>query len=455
MSLWYSDLPLQIGANHKEALTHSKEEMKIANKVQSQISRSNAFSYSNVSCLNNTPAIMDHQFAKLISFVDSANAAESRDLKKMLPPMLCHLFLEMTKSRDWKLASTLLKKYAPIVCPEMADNGEEALLNGHVAKPRPSSIKDLILSLYGVTKKQDVDFLPDVIEFRSSKFRWEITSKSLQLLKKFLSKFGHILILQILQTRFQIHIREDDNVPAENGPINDSAVKPVNGLVAVKEEALVSNKYYLDSLREVVHRFKSFNLPINLHVIENAINVSSVSINKEANHIAGGFEESRILIWPVNQPPLSNDDDLQQQPWSARKPKDYIRASKEDATDDEASTETCSHNRLDQELELNGEALVLRGHSSAVTSVLFSKHHAALYSCSADCTMRLWTTDGTGYQCGSIYRGHNHPIWCMAESSNSFYLATGSKDATARLWVTDREFPVQVYAGHKLDIDVS
>lgn len=305
------------------------------------------------------------------------------------------------------------------------------------------------------------------------------------MLKRYLSKFGHILVLQILQSRFQIDVRTEENVGEEEEEESDGREEILdNGEVSFKTEPLdhplvngfvagedvkpvrlkpVSNKYYLDSLAEVVQRFNAFNLPINLHVLENAGNISSVSINREATAIAGGFEESHILVWPINQLPLP-DQRVTRQPWSGRKVGAQHRVQQQQSngegdtitTSSTDTSETCPHVELDPELEYNGEALIVRGHRSAVTSVLYSAHHPVLYSTSLDNTMRLWTTEnGTGgYQCGSIYRGHNHAIWCVAESSNNLYVATGSKDATARLWVTDREFPVQVYAGHKLDIDV-
>lgn len=97
--------------------------------------------------------------------------------------------------------------------------------------------------------------------------------------------------------------------------------------------------------------------------------------------------------------------------------------------------------------------LELRGHSSAVTDVLFSHHNPLLFSVSHDLTMRAWKA--SDYTCAAVYRGHNFPIWCVSESSNGMYLATGSKDTTARLWSTEREFPVVVYIGHTQDIDVS
>lgn len=475
------------------------DEMSVADAVQSEVSRSNAFSYSNVSCLNNTASIMDQQFARLLEFVEETGTPQQGGgLKRMLQPMLCHLFLEMTKSREGKLAGNFLKKYAPLVCPDIEDcddaSSPPVLANGHndtsssndnssTSTVTPSSFKSLFKTLYGVTKKQDLDYLPDVIEFRTgSKFQLQLTSNELFLLKRYLSKYGHILILQILQSRFQIDVRssEEDNSAAEEVETEDEVenkelvsfkTEPVqhmvNGFVAPEKipetnnkkqfPKPASNKYYLDSLAEVVQRFNSFNLPINLHVLENATNVSSVSINKQATLIAGGFEESHILVWPVNQLPLP-DQQHTRQPWSGRKVGDSAQLPQEGIKEESSVNYTCVHNEMDPEVEYNGEALVVRGHRSAVTSVLYSEHHdSVLYSTSRDCTMRLWTTNGSGggYQCGAIYRGHNHPIWCVAESSNNLYVATGSKDATARLWVTDREFPVQIFAGHKLDIDVS
>lgn len=54
-----------------------------------------------------------------------------------------------------------------------------------------------------------------------------------------------------------------------------------------------------------------------------------------------------------------------------------------------------------------------------------------------------------------IHSGHEYPIWCIDESSNGCYAVTGSRDTTARLWSYERKFPVRVYAGHSLDVDVS
>lgn len=50
--------------------------------------------------------------------------------------------------------------------------------------------------------------------------------------------------------------------------------------------------------------------------------------------------------------------------------------------------------------------------------------------------------------------GHNYPIWCMDTSTFDLYTATGSHDRTAKLWSLDRTFPLRIFAGHFLDINV-
>ena len=35
------------------------------------------------------------------------------------------------------------------------------------------------------------------------------------------------------------------------------------------------------------------------------------------------------------------------------------------------------------------------------------------------------------------------------------YFATASKDNTARLWTVERTFPLRIFVGHLMDVDVS
>ena len=42
----------------------------------------------------------------------------------------------------------------------------------------------------------------------------------------------------------------------------------------------------------------------------------------------------------------------------------------------------------------------------------------------------------------------------MDTSVFNLYIATGSHDRTAKLWSLDRTFPLRIYAGHFLDVNV-
>ena len=42
----------------------------------------------------------------------------------------------------------------------------------------------------------------------------------------------------------------------------------------------------------------------------------------------------------------------------------------------------------------------------------------------------------------------------MDTSKFNMYIATGSHDRTARLWSLDRTFPLRIYAGHFMDVNV-
>lgn len=101
---------------------------------------------------------------------------------------------------------------------------------------------------------------------------------------------------------------------------------------------------------------------------------------------------------------------------------------------------------------MDSQSIVLRGHNSSVTDVIFGRNHTLL-SVSRDKTFRLWKADS--YTCASVYRGHEYPIWCIDESSSGYYAVTGSRDTTARLWSYERTFPVKIYAGHTQDVDVN
>lgn len=135
--------------------------------------------------------------------------------------------------------------------------------------------------------------------------------------------------------------------------------------------------------------------------------------------------------------------------------------------------------------------MILRGHTDVVHDLRFIPESDILLSVSSDKDMRAWRLND--YTCAAIYRytmcthfipvssandlatplcgtvkssrfyginkiiycsGHSYPIWCMDLSVFNLYVATGSHDRTAKLWSLDRIFPLRIFAGHFLDVNV-
>lgn len=263
----------------------------------------------------------------------------------------------------------------------------------------------------------------------------------------------------------------------------------------------------LRKLRECTEKLAQYQLPMCIYQVENVDDrLTAVAIDSGSCHLASGFEDSSIMLWSVNRStqigrkPYAALRDRQCH-WNVTACDSSFSEEEEDGEleaeegDDDADgrdfddpgegsglrnlfriRSSAEVNRLNKLLppysrRLNKRdrwkqfmdrkcsdnvftetgGVTLRGHSNAVTDLLFSVHTPLLLSVSRDLTMRAW--QASDYNCRAVYRGHNHPIWSVAESPTGMYLATGSRDTTARLWCTDREFPLQIYVGHTQDVD--
>ncbi|XP_058117641.1 uncharacterized protein LOC131290036 [Anopheles ziemanni] len=270
----------------------------------------------------------------------------------------------------------------------------------------------------------------------------------------------------------------------------------------------ISSEERLRRLKESATKLSLYQRPLCVYSLDNVGHLlTSVAIDPGCCHVASGFEDSTIMLWST-----SRSTQLGRKPYACVRDRQCSwnvtscdsRFSESEDSDDEEGDESRrasgsgyrdgtsllddgfdsmfdlktpadrerinkllpSYKRRQTKRErwkqfLEGRCVdntftptggvALRGHSQAVTDLLFSEQNPLLMSVSRDCTMRAWT--GRDYTCRAIYRGHNHPIWCVTESSTGLYLATGSRDTTARLWSTDRRFPLQMYVGHTQDVD--
>ncbi|XP_058461685.1 uncharacterized protein LOC131436785 [Malaya genurostris] len=252
----------------------------------------------------------------------------------------------------------------------------------------------------------------------------------------------------------------------------------------------------LRKIRECTERLNQYQDPLCIYQVENVDDrLTSAAIDQHSCHLASGFEDSSIMLWSVNRSTqigrkpyttvrdrqccwnvtscdsrfseegdeLVEQEDTLPGESSARRSSFHVKSQAEIDRQNKLlpiySRHLSKRDRWKQFMErrccenvfTETGGVTLRGHSNAITDLIFSGHGPLLMSVSRDLTMRAWHS--SDYNCRAVYRGHNHPIWCVAESTTGLYLATGSRDTTARLWSTDREFPLQIYVGHTQDVD--
>lgn len=88
------------------------------------------------------------------------------------------------------------------------------------------------------------------------------------------------------------------------------------------------------------------------------------------------------------------------------------------------------------------------GHTSAVTSVAFSKDGTKVLTGSGDRTAKLWDLSGRELQ---TFMGHESWVNAVAMSSDGQYVVTGSSDKTAKLWDLSGS-ELQTFAGHSEEV---
>ncbi|KAJ3194893.1 TOR complex subunit lst8, partial [Irineochytrium annulatum] len=88
-----------------------------------------------------------------------------------------------------------------------------------------------------------------------------------------------------------------------------------------------------------------------------------------------------------------------------------------------------------------------KAHGKHIIKCLLSPDTKSLATCSADHTIKIWTT--TDFQLDRTLTGHQRWVWDAAFSADSAYLVTGSSDHTARLWDLKTGETIRHYNGHQ------
>jgi len=92
----------------------------------------------------------------------------------------------------------------------------------------------------------------------------------------------------------------------------------------------------------------------------------------------------------------------------------------------------------------------LKGHSGAITSVLFDKRRSdrdVFYSCSADSTVRLWsrTSADAGYTTAAEIKTHSGPVTGITTHATGQYVVTSSEDGSWAFHDVSDASAVQLY----------
>ncbi|CAD6575329.1 MAG: TOR complex subunit lst8, partial [Tremellales sp. Tagirdzhanova-0007] len=89
-----------------------------------------------------------------------------------------------------------------------------------------------------------------------------------------------------------------------------------------------------------------------------------------------------------------------------------------------------------------------QAHPKYITRCLLSPDTKHLATCSADTTIKLWSTSNYEYTLERTLAGHQRWVWDAAFSADSAYLVTASSDHAARLWDLTSGETVRQYDGH-------
>ncbi|XP_012344455.1 TAF5-like RNA polymerase II p300/CBP-associated factor-associated factor 65 kDa subunit 5L isoform X2 [Apis florea] len=295
--------------------------------------------------------------------------------------------------------------------------------------------KDFLEELSSVFSVQDIELRPLVNSFRTRKYKVDMSDVAHLCLQQFLSKHGHIILMQIINTH--VTIIKKMNVPeTDTEGCEETGLRSEVGINGYIEQPLGTGAdREMRELQEAIRLIRNnAHQPLRIFAVNNAVeNASSGVIPPNMDKLAVGFSTTEIRLWGINETVL-------------------IKPKYEESSFTFASNIPFLHqfyetsNRITQ-----GGAVILRGHTDIVHDLRFIPESDILLSVSSDKDMRAWRLND--YTCAAIYSGHNYPIWCMDLSVFNLYVATGSHDRTAKLWSLDRIYPLRIFAGHFLDIN--
>lgn len=454
--------------SNNSSISQTAEEMAVATIVQCEASRANSILFS---CINNDSAQYDIQYTRLVNFIKEIKIDKIKnELLGLLSPLLCHMYLEMLRGEHGGAAQMFLKRHSAtlpqkdlsyhqpidgnlpsaLYRPNSLEQLFNSLQNGTIDNETPekdymNQILDDIGSIYSL---QEVESRPSIAALRSCKYDISISQDSLNMLKAYLAKHGHVVLIQVLQTWFHIDISndadkknvEDDEEETEEDNINVTNFNSQENMSDTNDVFAKCNghaEYHtvdkeLRDLQEAIKGVRESTAPLKLYKIAAPDTyLICAKTDPNCNVLCSGFSNSEIRLWDLGQ----NNNKK--------------RVNKNISEVELACFVPPEPMPDDNTLQI-GAGLPLRGHSGPVQAVNILPREELLLSASYDNTMRAWRL--SDYSCAAIYRGHNYPIWCMDISRSGAFIVTGSHDRTAKLWSLNRTYPARIFVGHTSDV---
>ncbi|XP_076178618.1 will decrease acetylation [Ptiloglossa arizonensis] len=403
----------EVFCKNTQLTCRTTDEMTLNATAASATSQDNSIIFSAISI---DVAAADQAYQRLKMWVNIAlNDKLKMELKGLLYPVFCHLYLEMLHAGNRQAAIQFLKSH-------------QNEFNSEIEK-------DFLEELSSVFSVQDIELRPLVNSFRTRKYKVDMSDIAHLCLQQFLAKHGHIILMQIINTHVTI-IKKMDVPETDAEGCEETGLRcevGINGYV--EQPSGTGADREMRELQEAIRLIRNnAHQPLRIFTVNNAIeNASSGAIPPNMDKLAVGFSTTEIRLWGINETVL-------------------IKPKYEEPSFSFASDTPFLHKFYETaDRTTEGGAVILRGHTDIVHDLRFIPESEILLSVSSDKDMRAWRLND--YSCAAIYTGHSYPIWCMDLSVFNLYVATGSHDRTAKLWSLDRIFPLRIFAGHFLDIN--
>lgn len=402
-------------------------------------------------------------YGMLVQWVDHSLDMYKGELGRLLFPVFVRCYLELINHGKTAEAQKLL------------DTQQDRFVE------RGGMFADEVGALHGVVLPEQIESDATAKRLWKAKYRVRLCEYSFELLKRFLHTKEMLLILSVINARVILVVGDqkpsqdeseiiiatdvdDDALQVNTVPIqlqlleknmedllkqeqekdngeekNSKKTKKEEKKAKALEASRLKSRIPLPELppevvqarlQQMKHRqaLSPENLPsIAFYTFVSTYNsMSALSFNVEGSTVAAGFLDSSVRLYDCNGSGVGGLNSM--------------------APDSSPSLGNCAP------VDPDAPFTRLIGHSGPVYGVDFSPDEELLLSCSADGTIRLWSTEMKANLVS--YRGHNNPVWDVKWCPQGAYFASACHDRTARLWVTDRTYPLRIFSGHATDVDV-